>query len=67
MQFISFINHSVKTQLNGLKSIEIQKTCVWNCGKSIMYPRVVALKAKLRVLHLRQIRPKMLEDELLKI
>ncbi len=57
-----------ETKLNGLKSIEKYKKNeygkLWK--EHNLYPKVVALKAKLRALHLNQIRPKMLEYKLLK-
>lgn len=57
-----------QTNLNGLKSIEKYKKNeygkLWK--EHNLYPKILVLKAQLRALHLKHIRPKMLEYSLLK-
>ncbi|HDZ5303546.1 TPA: hypothetical protein RTJ24_000748 [Campylobacter upsaliensis] len=57
-----------KTGLNGLKNIEKYKKDeygkLWK--EHNLYPKIVHLKTKLRELHLKKIRPKMLKYEILK-
>ncbi|MBF7049414.1 hypothetical protein IY972_02315 [Campylobacter volucris] len=57
-----------ETKINGLKSIEKYKKNeygkLWR--EHNLYPKIIDLKAKLRVLHLENIRPKLLKYEILK-
>lgn len=57
-----------ETKINGLKHIERYKKDeygkLWK--ERNLFPKIAMLKANLRALHLQEIRPKMLEYEILK-